>query len=745
MKILRKTLFLLTLVTILFRTFSSPISAQDSDFEVNTKYSIIYDNTDYVTIVEEVEFRCNNNSYYYPAQAKRLVNLPDFSLTSGDEEREFKIAALSIKDENGKTVSFDHEYYDNGINITFKEKSDVTKWNTETYTITYKTHELVDKNGNVTNLYVPGLPKDTKYIDNDEKLNLSTKYSFVTLVSIPKDLPQESFMYPIGAFKKSETDKRRVYEIGSDDRIGETSWIQLGTSQYYYFKLIQKTVKTDSLVPVEVNKYTDLASTNVYEIPLPKENEETNQKVLITKMTPEPSDINLDEEGNYIATFQVPSNLESEIIIEGYITLETNSDEKSITNYPLDEYFEKISEDEFLEQYLVDGKYWQITDSKVTEVAHELLKDQQTINDLIHNVYKYIVDTFEYSYEKVEGENARLGAVAALDGSQAVCMEYSDAMIAILRSQGVPARVAIGYGNDPTGAENKIGVDTAEAQRIGHQWLEVWIPEYGWLSVDPTWGESGRTYIGSNLDHILWYTIASDKQNFLGTTIQSANPISQKSFESYEVYLQALPKDQFDKIVTFERLEDIILEYEDVKVDTVSLFLKTTAIGKILVISTPLIVLLVIIFVLSSIFSAIKKVIKIKKQDAKRQGTEDILSPNETQQSFDNQQIPQMNDESEINNNVYTQEQNQIEVQNDELSNQMQNQYQSEFQHNQINSQTQNQLDNQNFNQPFSQTSLTSDQTYNQQQTQPNDTTTYGEYINESTNSQTEDKLPGED
>ncbi len=631
MKILRKTLFLFTLVTLFYQTLSSPTFAQDSDFEVNTKYSIIFDNSDYVTIVEEVEFRCNNNSYYYPAQPKRLVNLPDFSLTSGDEERDFKIDSLSIEDENDKSVSFDYDFYDDGINVTFKEKNDVTKWNTETYTISYKTHELVDKNGNITNLYVPGLPKDTKYIDNDEKLNLSTKYSFVTLVSIPKNLPLESFMYPIGAFKKSETDKRRVYEIGSDDRIGETSWIQLGTSQYYYFKLVQKTVKTDSLVPVEVNKYTDLASTNVYEIPLPKENQETNQKVLISRMTPEPSDINLDEEGNYIATFQVPSNIESEIIIEGYITLETNSDTKSIPNYPLEEYLSKISEDNLLEQYLVDGKYWQITDSKVTEVVHELLKDQVTINDLIHNVYKYTVDSFEYSYEKVEGDNARLGAVAALDGSQTVCMEYSDTMIAILRSQGVPARVAIGYGNDPTGAENKIGIDTAEAQRIGHQWLEVWIPEYGWLSVDPTWGESGRTYIGSNLDHILWYTIASDKQNFLGTTIQSANPVSQKSFESYEVYLQALPEDQFGKIESTRRLEDIILEYEDIQIDTISLFLKTTTLGKIFVISTPLIVLLIIVFILSSIFSAIRKVIKIKKQGNKLPENDDILAPSETE------------------------------------------------------------------------------------------------------------------
>jgi len=55
-----------------------------------------------------------------------------------------------------------------------------------------------------------------------------------------------------------------------------------------------------------------------------------------------------------------------------------------------------------------------------------------------------------------------------------VCQDFAHLMIAVLRSFEVPARYVSGYIHRP----NK------ESQ--SHAWCEVWLPDLGWVGVDPT-------------------------------------------------------------------------------------------------------------------------------------------------------------------------------------------------------------------------------------------------------------------
>ncbi len=612
MKSSRRTL-LISFFTIFSLFLPSLTYSQDqTDFEVNTEYTITYQGSDSVIVEEEIHFICNNEDYFYPAQDERIFTLPDFSLNPDGSERAFKISTVQVEDENGDPIRFTTNETDTGVDVIFSEARDVTKWNSETYTVTYETRELIDKNGNIINIYIPGLPKEVDFLTEDPNLGLKTSYAFNTKIIVPSSSEDESYMYPIGVYKKSTEENRRIYSIDAEDRLGESGWIQLGSEQYYYFKLVQTTPKTDNIIPTEVNKYTNLVSTNVFEIPLPKEHPETNQKVLISRIDPEPLDIDLDIEGNYIAIFETPANQQSEIIIEGYVTLENIKELREIPDIPLDEYKQQITSDPALQRYLTEGQFWEINDPVVKEPALQILEGKEMLMELIRANYDFVVDNLDYSYSKVTGDNTRLGAVTTLNGGPAVCMEYSDTMIALLRAQGIPARAAIGYGNDPTGAENIIGDENALVQNIGHQWLEAWVPQYGWLSLDPTWGESERKYIGSNLDHILWYTIGSDDQKFIGTTIQSADPIYETTFESYDLYLRALSKTEFESITDLIPLEKIILEYKNVELDQTSMFLKTTSIGKVIVIAIPVIVILVLIFIITSVITALIRMSKRK-------------------------------------------------------------------------------------------------------------------------------------
>ena len=61
-----------------------------------------------------------------------------------------------------------------------------------------------------------------------------------------------------------------------------------------------------------------------------------------------------------------------------------------------------------------------------------------------------------------------------LEHGKGVCQDFTHLMIALLRSFGLSARYVSGYIHRP----NK------ESQ--SHAWCEVWLPDLGWVGIDPT-------------------------------------------------------------------------------------------------------------------------------------------------------------------------------------------------------------------------------------------------------------------
>ncbi|KPV39688.1 hypothetical protein AN478_11285 [Thiohalorhabdus denitrificans] len=63
------------------------------------------------------------------------------------------------------------------------------------------------------------------------------------------------------------------------------------------------------------------------------------------------------------------------------------------------------------------------------------------------------------------------------------CGHYAGAFAFLMRAAGVPARVVTGYlGGEPNPAGDYLIVRQSDA----HAWTEVWLPEEGWVRVDPT-------------------------------------------------------------------------------------------------------------------------------------------------------------------------------------------------------------------------------------------------------------------
>lgn len=71
------------------------------------------------------------------------------------------------------------------------------------------------------------------------------------------------------------------------------------------------------------------------------------------------------------------------------------------------------------------------------------------------------------------------------------CEYFATAMVMLLRTQQVPARIAMGYLPGRQKAKGEWEVSRAAA----HAWVEVYFPSYGWIRFDPTPGnrENGQT------------------------------------------------------------------------------------------------------------------------------------------------------------------------------------------------------------------------------------------------------------
>ncbi len=66
-----------------------------------------------------------------------------------------------------------------------------------------------------------------------------------------------------------------------------------------------------------------------------------------------------------------------------------------------------------------------------------------------------------------------------------MCVQFATAMVVLLRTQGIPARVVAGYG---AGEYNALSGYYTVRMSDAHAWVEVYFPGYGWVPFDPTPG-----------------------------------------------------------------------------------------------------------------------------------------------------------------------------------------------------------------------------------------------------------------
>lgn len=614
--------YIVLTLSILITLFFVPtkVLAKSADFVIDSNTNIGYiTGDDFVTVLTKYTRTVKNSDYYYPASGEKIFNIPDLPNTTSEEiatERKYKLASLKVTSSAGVKIKYSiQEQKDGeGIYIVVPNYKQTTSSSPYSIQVSYLTHDYITKVANFVTLQAPALPEDIVFEQTDKSTGTVTDFNYELTITTDSHIGTLAKVYPT-EFTQSSKSGITTYSFSQEDRIGNSPYLEFGTSVTYRFALTYTTPKTDSFIP---EKYTDILkalSTNIFEISLPREFDETNQKVYFTNVSPTPSNITQDTEGNILASFEVPSNQVSTITIEGYIVVNQDaySSTKASIDMNWDTYKSEISQSTYLQKYLTATKYWEVTDTYIQQEAAKLLVGKTTVLDIVKADYAFVGSKLTYDQNKANSENERIGAKAALQGGASVCMEYADSLIALLRAQGIPARAALGYAN----------LSEVQQAQVRHQWVQAWIPNYGWLSIDPTL-ESNNMKIGQSIDRVLWEVFNGDTLSNI--KVFSADNINVLTSEGYSINIYGVDSSDinFSLLKSYTDLvpdkgytstEDIPQSNKYDLGQWINTFLKTTTVGKSILITGPIILFVLVISIILFTVSRIVKGIKRKRQN----------------------------------------------------------------------------------------------------------------------------------
>jgi transglutaminase-like putative cysteine protease len=136
----------------------------------------------------------------------------------------------------------------------------------------------------------------------------------------------------------------------------------------------------------------------------------------------------------------------------------------------------------------VKQKYLQLPQDfspRIQELANEITTGAQTPYEKANLITRYLRENVVYSQTIPEPpRNQNSLEWVLFDFKQAYCVYYASAEVLMLRSVGVPARMAVGF------TQGEREGNTYVVRRLNsHAWPEVYFPGAGWVEFEPTAGQ----------------------------------------------------------------------------------------------------------------------------------------------------------------------------------------------------------------------------------------------------------------
>lgn len=326
------------------------------------------------------------------------------------------------------------------IIIPFKDKV-LGKNKSQVFTLEFDSLDFAHQLGSIWEISIPKLSK-TDSLD-----------SYQLTLSVPSSFGKPATFSPQPSSQTS-ADSYTVYQFRQDDLFDSGISATFGQTQYFNFAI-----------------HYHLHNSNIYqiktEIALPPDT--AFQKLIYQTLDPQPTNITLDPDGNWLATYVLSPKQTLSVLATGsaQINLQPQAD---FPRYPL-----TSSSD-----YLQTQKYWEVDNPRIQELAQELRTPQK--------IYQYVVDNLIYDYGRLSDTTTRFGAANALDNQDsAICMEFTDLFIALSRAVGVPARAVNGFAYTTNSKLRPLSLK----KDVLHAWPEYYDSQkHLWIPIDPTWGNT---------------------------------------------------------------------------------------------------------------------------------------------------------------------------------------------------------------------------------------------------------------
>ncbi len=407
--------FILDLTSLILNP--SAFADQDFDISTNARYNVSQNGT--TTVSQTISIR-NKTEFTYT---------PSYTISTGIRD----IRNLRASDSGGSLSTKLSDTRDGGksIEINFDRRV-VGLGNVNEFTVSFDTSQIAKNIGSIWEVAIPGLANPDSYSSYNVTLSVPSSFGPASISKPAKNLAGLSPYF----FSKGEVEKAGIL-------------ITFGKAQFYKLSL-KYAISNPNVYPVKT------------EIALPPNT--SYQDIRINSLTPTPDNVYRDNDGNYLAVYNLNphevKNMIAEIAAKVYAnpTFDIGEPKGSLGT----------------------AAYWEVGSPSIKKIASELKTPQA--------IYDYVVNKLSYAYNKVGKTNDRLGALGALTKpNYTVCLEFTDLFVTLSRAAGIPTRAVEGYAYTGNSKLRPLSL----VADVLHAW-----PEYydrvlkTWIMVDPTWGNT---------------------------------------------------------------------------------------------------------------------------------------------------------------------------------------------------------------------------------------------------------------
>lgn len=422
------------LFILLFTSKTHAASNFSTDYDI--KYRVFENENTHVEINITLT---NQTSTFYASSYKIQVGFSDIQNVKAFDP-DGNILGDVTKDNEEQTIEVNFNRRVTGIG------------NKLNFNISFDTKEAAQKLGNTWEVNIPGFSPQSNYTSLNTQVTVPSSFGKPAYVKPQiKDLSQKGDTY---FFTKDQLEKSGIS-------------MAFGKNQIYKFNLAYHLLNKN-LFPIRT------------EIALPPN---TNyQDVQIESMSERPTNVRVDNDGNWLAEYSLSPGKKVDVNVNGKI---------KITLSPKKE----LKTDQELSKYLKSKNYWQVDNDKIKKLAQSLRTPKA--------IYDYVASYLKYDYSRVSSNKPRIGALGLMDDpSSSVCLEFTDLFIALSRAAGIPAREIDGYAYTQNSKERPLSL----VKDVLHAWPQYYDKDLKtWVMVDPTWANTtgGIDYFNVlDFDHI---------------------------------------------------------------------------------------------------------------------------------------------------------------------------------------------------------------------------------------------------